>query len=360
MRRLVESFETRKYVVAFSGGADSLALLCLTLLFVPGENVIAATLDHSARPDSEAATREAEELARTMGVRTAVRKVAVPELAAERKKGFEEAGRAARYRFLEEVREGAGFDYVMTGHQGNDQAETVILKLVRGAGPGCLAGIAAKRGRTLRPLLVFGAGELRDYLRARGLRWLEDPTNADPKHARNLVRHKIVPVLSEANPGFLNAFRRLGEIARAEEEHWERILDDLERTIVKKRATDRGEVFETDRARFDGLGLAEKRRLVGRLMRKTEDPRPGGGEPQSFEGAEKALAFLGRRGGGGEDLPGGRRIEMRGGVFGLGLASRFSGGGTRGTRGKAGTKGKALPGEPAEPGEDGSGRGEKA
>jgi tRNA(Ile)-lysidine synthase len=255
-----------------------------------------------------------------------VERIEVERLARERGKGLEEAARFARYGFLKKALEDWPGDYLVTAHQAEDQAETVIMKLARGAGPGALVGIGAKgtfgegQGvRALRPLLGESAKGLREYAAAKGLGFIEDPSNLDERFGRNLVRNKILPVLGQLNEGYLAAFGRAAEIAAAEEEFWDERLRGLEEKLELR--AERG-WFGVRAQGLAQVTLAEKRRLLGRLMRKVRLDKPGGGEGVSFSGVEAALGFLERPGAGGVDLPGGRRVEIRGLFIYIGPSSR--------------------------------------
>lgn len=314
-----------RYVCAFSGGGDSTALLALMAAFLPAERLLAAHLDHGLREGSGLEAQAAAETAGSLGVRCVLGRAGVADLARERGKGLEEAARSARYRFLARVsREWPG-DWVVTAHQAEDQAETVIMKLARGAGPGALVGIGARAalgdGATVvRPLLGESRPGLMAYLAERGLGFVTDPSNQDERFGRNLVRRRILPELERLNPAYLAAFGRAAAIAAGEEEFWEAHLDALMARLGFK--GDRG-WYAVLAEGLAGLGPAERRRVLGRLMRLVRADKPGGGEPVSLAGVEAAMAFLENPGAGGLDVPGGRRVELRGRYAYVGPASRL-------------------------------------
>lgn len=321
------NWKSRSFLVAFSGGADSLALLDLLRSHLDPGQILAACLDHGIREDSKEQTERALKLAFELDVEAISSRIDVPHLAHVRKLGLEEAGRVARYGFLEEIRAQRGLDYIVTGHQGSDVAETIIYKLSKGAGPGALAGIRAKGKGTLasfiRPLLSFSAQEIRKYLSLRGLTYLEDETNRDLKYGRNQVRHKVMKNLEGINPRYVEAFLRASTLAQGEEDLWEWRLAELMEQMVLARTHAAGSYFLLEEEKFLLLHLAEKRRLVGKLLRDVTIKGIINSPFSSLKGAELALGFIDLKKKGGLDLPGGRRIARRGVTLSIGPASRY-------------------------------------
>jgi tRNA(Ile)-lysidine synthase len=180
-------------IVAVSGGPDSMALLHL-LSSLPedhGLSLVAAHFDHGVRPGS---AEEAET------VRGWVERLGLPCRVGRPDWPLEEtqaAFRSARYRFLERVADEEGGHRIATGHQADDQAETVLFRILRGTGIRGLAGIPARRGRVVRPLLPFRRAALADYLEAEGISYLEDPSNRDPRWERARLRQAVMPALEE-------------------------------------------------------------------------------------------------------------------------------------------------------------------
>ncbi|WP_341717966.1 tRNA lysidine(34) synthetase TilS [Micromonospora sp. FIMYZ51] len=214
-------------LVACSGGADSLALAAATAFVAPraGRAAGLVTVDHGLQAGSaeraETVARWAEQagLAPVEVVRVDV---------AGRPGGPEAAARAARYQALVEVAGRHGATALLTGHTRDDQAETVLLALARGAGPRGLAGMPASRElggvRLIRPLLDIDRAQTRAACRALGLTPWEDPHNRDPAYARSRVRADVLPALVRAlGPAVLDNLARTARLVAADN----RVLDDL-------------------------------------------------------------------------------------------------------------------------------------
>ncbi|MDX1624771.1 MAG: tRNA lysidine(34) synthetase TilS [Gemmatimonadota bacterium] len=195
-------------LVALSGGGDSTALLHLLVDMAPQRRLrlVAAHFDHGLRPESSAEAHEVAARSEAAGVPCRVGRAAgelTPDQAALRE---------ARYAFLRESADEAGADRIATAHQADDQVETVLFRMLRGTGLAGLAGIPARRGSIVRPLLPFGRDELRSWLERRDAPYLDDPSNRDPRWARPRIRRELLPALEAA---WDEAAGRLGEVARA-------------------------------------------------------------------------------------------------------------------------------------------------
>lgn len=221
--------------VAVSGGADSVALL-LALVEAnhakePLGLVLSAVHVHHGLRGAEADADEAfaRDLCAQIGVPLAVERVDVAGRQAAEREGLEEAARELRYQVFWELMNSGKADVVATAHTLDDQAETVMMKLLRGAWTEGIGGIAPvvetdgqqRRGRVIRPVLGVRRAEVEDYLRELGQVWREDATNRDVSLTRNRVRHELMPVLRQFNPGIDVALARLAEIARDEEAYWQ-------------------------------------------------------------------------------------------------------------------------------------------
>ena len=163
---------------------------------------------------------------------------------------IEDAGRGARYEFLERVATELGADVIATGHTRDDQAETFLLRLLRGAGPRGLAGIHPRAGRVVRPVLEIARDELRAYLAVLGQSFREDESNRDLSIPRNQVRHELLPLLSrDYSPGIIDVLAREAAIARQDEDRLQLEAIDLLGLIVlrnERAGRDDAEALELD------------------------------------------------------------------------------------------------------------------
>lgn len=220
----------QRVIAAVSGGADSTALL--HILTVLEYRVEAAHFDHHTRQGESA--RDAEfvrDMAAALGVPFHAGGADVAAEAREAGRSFEDHARRARYAFLRQVAEETGCGVVATGHHRDDQAETVMLRLLRGTAGRGLAGMLPARMeggvRVIRPLLECSHFELCHRLRKSGIAWHEDATNANPDHARrNRIRHELLPALArDYNPVIAQSLARLADTQRLDNALLEELLD---------------------------------------------------------------------------------------------------------------------------------------
>lgn len=214
--------------VALSGGTDSVALLAiLRELSGPlGITLRAAHFHHGLR-GAEADRDETfcRELCERLQIPFVSGRGDAAAYAAGTKKSLEEAARDLRYAFLEEVSPGL----IATAHNADDNAETVLLHLLRGTGPRGLGGIPPVRGRIVRPVLCLTRAELRAELEERGLPHVEDSTNASDDCLRNRLRHRVMPLLLQENPKLPAALARTAAMLRAEDGYLSRLASEAER-----------------------------------------------------------------------------------------------------------------------------------
>jgi tRNA(Ile)-lysidine synthase len=285
-------------VLAVSGGPDSTALLHGAARLAPqrGWRLTVAHLDHGLRPSSAEEARGAAAAARALGLPSETRLADVAAVAAAEHRSIEDAGRQARYRFFEEVATAIGPDaLIATAHTADDAAETVLLRLARGAGLRGLRGIPARRGRIVRPLLGERRPALRAALDAAGIAYTVDPTNVDPRHAaRNRVRAELLPALERLNPAAVDALVRFGRLAADDDD----LLDALAAAELTRRRGSDGSLDWRD---------PPPRALGRRVLRLVIDaPAP------SAERIEALLdAAEGPRGGLAIELGAGRRASVR-------------------------------------------------
>lgn len=208
-------------LVGVSGGADSMALLHL-LHHWPDEGlrISAVHIHHGLRGESadrdEAFVREYCER-NNIGL-TVIRED-VAAIAAEEHLTIEEAGRQVRYSYFEAVRHRIGADYIATAHTASDQAETLLMHIIRGCGVDGLVGIPMSRGHIIRPLLCCAREEIEEYCAENGISYMVDETNTDIRYTRNCIRHRVLPMLQELNPSVNRALLRLQKHAEADAQY---------------------------------------------------------------------------------------------------------------------------------------------
>ncbi len=217
----------RTLLAAVSGGADSVALLCLLHRLSPryGYRLAAVTVDHRIRSAAESAGDACfvAELCASLSPPVPCTTVTVAEggIAAEavrRGRGMEEAARHVRYRHFAETADRIGASFILTGHNRNDQLETVLMRFFQGSGGSALGGIAVRRGRYVRPLLAVTRAEITAWLEGEGLAWREDLTNAGDGYLRNRIRNRLVPVLDGLLPGWQSGVTAAASRALLDEE----------------------------------------------------------------------------------------------------------------------------------------------
>jgi len=222
-------------VVALSGGADSLALAAATAFEAPRAELraVSVTIDHGLQDGSADAAAAAAAKAEALGLEARVVRVEVGAAG-----GPEAAARDARYAALADAARELGAAAMLTAHTLDDQAETVLLGLARGAGAASLQGMAAasplSSGPLLRPLLDVRRETTRAACAAQGLEPWDDPHNRDPRFARVRVREKVLPVLeAELGPGIAEALARTAAQLREDAEAFDDMIDEVIEDIVE-------------------------------------------------------------------------------------------------------------------------------
>lgn len=222
-------------LLAISGGADSVALLrAMRALKAGGEGrLIAGHFNHRLRAEqSEADEAFVVDLCRRLGLACEVGRAPSGQLAADSNDGIESAARKARYDFLQQTAARVGARYVATAHTADDQAETILHRILRGTGIAGLSGMPRARplgpATLIRPLLEFRRAELLEYLKALGQLYRSDSSNADTRFTRNRIRHQLLPDLADRfNPGVVDALLRLGRLAGEVQTVVDRVVRDL-------------------------------------------------------------------------------------------------------------------------------------
>ncbi len=205
-----------RVLACVSGGADSVCMLHLLAALAGQWDLVVevAHFDHGLRgSESEADARFVEDLAASLGLKFHLGRWRDGESGAVRGRSLQEAAREARYRFFRDVAEERSLDLIATAHTADDQAEEVIMRLLRGSGLDGLSGIAASQNGVVRPLLFARRREIEAFLRRAGLEWREDSSNTSPKYLRNRVRRDLLPLIeSRFNPSIVRTLNRVAEV----------------------------------------------------------------------------------------------------------------------------------------------------
>lgn len=266
-----------RVAVAVSGGADSVALLrvLIELREELGLVLSVAHFHHGIRgAEADKDQKFVEHLACQFELEVNCGFGDAPAHAGERKTSLETAARELRHRWFAQLIAEGKVDKIATAHTLDDQAETVLMRVIRGAGARGLAGIAPFHAEKslVRPLLEVGRKEIEAYLRTLSQPWREDLSNQDPAHTRNRVRQELLPMLERAfNPSIRRTLAELAEVARGEDEFWAKERDRLMDRLVRRgkpsrdgrsNAGEAGRVWSIDLAGFRGLPLALQRQLL--------------------------------------------------------------------------------------------------
>jgi len=256
-----------RVVTAVSGGPDSVALLFLLaeLRRRLGIRLHIAHLDHGLRrDDSRADARYTRRLARRLGLPVTIERIRIED---HPDGGLEEAARTVRYNFLERVAIEQRAQRIATGHTADDQAETVLMRLIRGAGSEGLAGIPPIRDRIVRPLIEVRRPQIERYLRRRRLRPRQDETNRHLDRLRNRVRWKLIPLLERRYQP--NIVEILNRIARLESEERDYFRSQARASLeTRARRLSKGKIMLDLSGFEDYFKIGEKylfRELIGRL-----------------------------------------------------------------------------------------------
>ncbi len=251
-------------VVGVSGGVDSLSLLyCLHALrheFSCSLHV--AHLDHGIRPDSVADAEYVHKLAEELNLPISVEQVDVPQMMRHRGLSVEAAAREARFDFYERVSEQIGATKIALGHHRGDQAETVLMRLLRGAGSIGLKGmLPVREGKFIRPLLNFSREEIEAFAAELGLQPRRDSTNYEPSSLRNRIRLELIPLLEQLyNPNIQNTINQTAELLRVESDYLEGIGGEAFQACREK--PDVTDVVVLNRRTFLRYHLAVRQRIL--------------------------------------------------------------------------------------------------
>ncbi len=263
-----------RVLVAVSGGADSMALLyALAALAGPWRLTVQVVhVHHGLRPEADEDAAFVQAQAQALGLPVRVEPVDAGGAARTQRLSIEDAARRLRYERLEATARGWSADAVAVAHTADDQAETVLLRLLRGTGVAGLGGMTQTRplgeARLIRPLLAFWRAEIEAFLAAHGLSYRDDATNRDLAFTRNRIRHDLLPrLMQDYNPRIREALVQLAEQCRTDTAYLEASAARQWRRIARRAG--RGEVL-VDVARLRRQPPALRRQLVRRTVREVQ------------------------------------------------------------------------------------------
>jgi tRNA(Ile)-lysidine synthase len=276
-----------RIVIGLSGGADSVTLSVLLpeMARESGAEVVAlAHLNHGLRAAADDDQRFCGEFAARLGLPFDFEAADVRALARERRTSLEDAGRIARYAFLRRVMAGRGATRIAVAHTRNDQAETVLLRLCRGAGPKGLASIYPKAGPVIRPLLDVRRAAIDAFVAAEGIAFREDASNRDVAIPRNRVRHELLPYLARhVGDGIVDVLARQAVIAREDADWLDQAATESARSLVLEEETG---------ISLDAEGVRQLHPALARRVIQAALTRAATGHAEGKEG-KRARRFIG-------------------------------------------------------------------
>jgi tRNA(Ile)-lysidine synthase len=293
-----------RVVVAVSGGPDSVCLLSVLHVLANDLDLTlhVAHLDHRFRgAESAADARFVEGMAKDMGIAATVESRDVPAYCAERGLSAQAGAREVRYAFLRQCAKAIGAQRIALGHTANDQAETLLMRLVRGAGMPGLSAVPPVRENIIRPLIGITRTEVLAYLQEQGIDFRTDPSNRKPVYTRNRVRHEMLPVLERFNPNIIETLAAEAALLRDENEAIEAMLPEIMQKVVRREE----EAVRIRREEFSLLLPALQRRV---LRKAIELAAGDGAVDHSWIRTGEALGFA-------AEAQSGRSMEVPGGLI---------------------------------------------
>ena len=255
--------ENDKIVVGVSGGPDSICLLDI-LIKLKKElnfNICVAHINHGIRDDAYDDAEYVEKFCKNNNIDFYLKQADVTYISKTKKIGLEEAGRKVRYDFFEEIFKKVNGTKIATAHTASDNAETVLMNLIRGTGMSGLKGITAVRdNKFIRPLIDCSRKEIEEYCEEEQLNPRYDTTNYENDYTRNKIRNLLIPFIEkEFNPNIISSLKRLSEIVSTENEYLEEITDKIYEEILIKE--EKKEIV-LDLKIFNKKEIAIKNRIV--------------------------------------------------------------------------------------------------
>lgn len=255
-----------KVVIGVSGGPDSIALLTILNKLKEKWNIklYVAHINHRIRKEAEEETEYVKDFCAKIGVEIYIKEINVEEEAKRLKIGTEEAGRNIRYAFFEEVLEKVGANKIATAHQKNDNAETVLMNIMRGTSIAGLKGIEKVRdGKFIRPLIECSREEIENYCKDNKLDPKYDKSNNENIYTRNKIRNLLIPYLQkEYNPNIIDTINRLADLAAQEEQFLNKVVEEEYEKLLISGDNKKENIVILDLKKFNQLDYIIKSKLV--------------------------------------------------------------------------------------------------
>ena len=258
--------EYDKIVVGVSGGPDSICLLNILngLKCKLNFELYVAHINHMIREEAEEETEYVQNFCKKLGIECFVKRVDVISKSNNEKIGTEEAGRKVRYDFFEEVLERVGANKIATAHNSNDNAETVLMNIIRGSGTSGLKGIEPIRdNKFIRPIIECERSEIEEYCKNYQLEPRIDKSNFENVYTRNKIRNILIPSIKEEfNPNIINALNKLANVAREESNYIQSIAEqELNDNLIISQDV-KNKILILDLKKFNVLDNVIKNRVV--------------------------------------------------------------------------------------------------
>ena len=252
--------EGEKVVVGVSGGPDSMCLL--HILHTLKKDIVVCHINHMIRQNAIIDEQYVENYCKKQGIPVYIARIPVEQKAKQEKKGTEEAGREARYEFFYEIAEKVGATKIATAHNANDNAETVIMNIIRGTSINGLKGIEEKRGMLIRPLITITRDEIEEYCKEEKIEPRQDESNKELIYTRNKIRNELIPYIKkEINPNIIEAINRMSQIAKEETDYLQEEAKKAYQGIcVEENQAEKKVVLNLKK--FNELELVIKRRVI--------------------------------------------------------------------------------------------------
>ena len=260
-----------KIVVGVSGGPDSITLLeCLNKYKEKLEiEIIVAHINHLIRKDSTEDEQYVENICKKMNIKCYIKRENVLNIAKNEKIGTEEAGRKVRYKFFDEILKKEKANKIAIAHNMNDNAETILLNLLRGTGLNGLEGIQPMEyNKYIRPLINISRKEIEEYVEKNKLKPKIDYTNKENIYKRNKIRNELLPYLKKINPNIVESLSRLSKIVKEENTYIKKETEKIYDNIKIKDEKNLGKI-ELDIKEFNKLEIAIKKNLIIKCIEET-------------------------------------------------------------------------------------------